>query len=338
MASSPATEYIKYIEKELKQDIVSMKEKDILVQSKNREEAKKKVEKWLRTKNVPFKSVFKTSKSKTIDVLTVSNFDIVFKPIRAKGQSGRDFEVQLTKDLNDYFNGVELNELEYHKDVVSALIKEIKLTPTNNLLAVNEGSKNQKRALTFNGNKIEISNSTGKTLTDVTINCAAGPSPPSPYLSLKISKTYYTLNAAIGNYFLNKTTKVAINTFFGFNGEEMAGFGTEYSCKTPKADYTKVAKNIASVLSQAVGTNVVLVHKKETNNVYVKKIDNANKVTIISLNNESYSYPILGKRKGASIKFNASINGKFYKVDFQFRGTEAADVGPKYLRILLERI
>jgi hypothetical protein len=82
MALSQATEYIKYIEKELKQDIVSMKEKDILVQSKNREEAKKKVEKLLRTKKVPFKSVFKKSKSGSLDVLSIANFDIVFKQAR----------------------------------------------------------------------------------------------------------------------------------------------------------------------------------------------------------------------------------------------------------------
>ena len=332
MALSQATEYIKYIEKELKQDIVSMKEKDILVQSKNREEAKKKVEKLLRTKNIPFKSASKTSKSKTIDVLTVSNFDIVFKPIRVKGQGGRDFEKQLTEDLNNYFNGDEIDNLT-HGDAITELVKEIKLTPTNNLYADDSAAKkNQKRALTFDDNKITISNSTGETIQDVTIK------PLSLYLSLKISKTYYTLNAAIGHYFSDKTTKVSINTFFGFNGKEMIGFGAEYSCETPKPDYTKVGKNLASVLAQSVGTNVILVHKKETNNVYVKKIDNTNNVTINALNDASYSYPIPSKRKGAIIKFIASINGKFYKVDFQFRGSEAHHVGPKYLRILLERI
>jgi hypothetical protein len=334
MALSQATEYIKYIEKELKQDVVSMKEKDILVQSKNREEAKKKVEKWLKTKKVPYKSVFKKSKSSSLDVLTVSNFDIVFKPIIAKGQGGRDFEHQLEADLNNYFNGVDIDKLT-HGDVITALVKEIKLTPTNNLSAMNEGSKNQKRALTFDGNKIEISNSTGKTLTDVTINCKAGP--PPLYLSLKMSQSYYTLSASIGAYFADKKTKVAINTFFGLNGQWMGGFGKEYRCVTPKPNYTVVAKNLASVLSQAVGKNVILVHKKTTNDVLVKKVGNSNKVTVSSIDQKSYSYPIFGVRKYANIKFDASINGVSYKVNFQFRGTTAADVGPKYLRILLER-
>ena len=223
-----------------------------------------------------------------------------------------------------------------HQDVINALIKEIKLTPTNNLSAINEGSKNQKRALTFDGTKIEIANSTGKTLTDVTINCKVGP--PSLYLSLKMSATYYTLSASIGAYFADKTTKVAINTFFGFSGAWMGGFGKEYKCVTPKADYTKVAKNLASVLSQAVGKEVILVHKKTTNDVSVKKIGSSNKISVSSVNQQSYSYPIFGVRKYANIKFDASINGVSYKVNFQFRGTTAADVGPKYLRILLERI
>jgi hypothetical protein len=330
MAVSQTSEYIKYIQKELKQDVVSMKEKDILIQSKNREEAKKKVEKWLKTKKVPYKSVFKKSKSSSLDVLSIANFDIVFKPIIAKGQGGIAFEKEIEIDLNNYFNGVEIDKLK-HQDVINALIKEIKLTPTNKLSAVNEGSKNQRRALTFDGTKIEIANSTGKTLTDVTIN------PSLLYLSLKMSATYYTLSASIGAYFADKKTKIAINTFFGFNGQWMSGFGKEYKCVTPKADYTKVAKNLASVLSQAVCTNVILVHKKTTNNVLVKKIGNSNKVTISSIDQQSYSYPIPGVRKYANIKFDATINSVSYKVNFQFRGTTAADVGPKYLRILLER-
>jgi hypothetical protein len=56
------------------------------------------------------------------------------------------------------------------------------------------------------------------------------------------------------------------------------------------------------------------------------------------LSDDSYVYPEKGVRKYANIKVKARINGHDYIVNFQFRGTTAADVGPKYLRILLERL
>ena len=73
------------------------------------------------------------------------------------------------------------------------------------------------------------------------------------------------------------------------------------------------------------------------NDVLVSVIGNKAQVMIRSLNSDSYVYPEAGKRKYANIKVDATINGTLYKVNFQFRGTTAADVGPKYLRILLER-
>jgi hypothetical protein len=330
-------EIINLIERELKSDMVSLKDKDILVKSKNREEAKIKLEKFLKNKKIAFQSVFKKSKSGSLDVLTITNFgtDVIFKPIIQKGAGGILFEKELEVDLKNYFNGSELNELK-HQDVVVALAKTLKLQQTNNLDVVGEGSKNQRRSLQFNGSKLTIDNSTGKTLTDITIVNKKNNS--LKYLSLKMSRSYYTLSASIGSYFADKKTKVAINTFFGFSGAWMSGFGEEYGCRTPAANYSIVSNNLANVLSQAVGTNVVLVHKRGPGDVLVKVIGDNNAVTISGLNQQSYSYPIFGVRKYANIKFNASINGASYIVNFQFRGTTAADVGPKYLRILLERI
>jgi hypothetical protein len=118
----------------------------------------------------------------------------------------------------------------------------------------------------------------------------------------------------------------------------MAGFGKGYECQTEPANYTTVSKNLADVLEQAVGINVVFVHKKTTGDVLVKEIGGSNQVTVNSLNESSYSYPVLGKRKGGSIKVSANINGEKYKIDFQFRGSFKTDTGARYLRVLLERL
>jgi hypothetical protein len=325
------------IQKNMTPDIVSLKDKDILIKSKSREMSKKKLEEFLFSKNIKFKSVFKKSKSSSIDVLTLtdSNIDIIFKPIIQKGAGGLSFEKELAKDLENFYQGAVIEEYT-HGDVIKALEKELKLKMIDRVSVILEGSKNQKRALQFSNGKITISNSTGETLTDITLLNRANSS--KIYLSLKMSKSYYVLSASIYKFFLDKETQVGVNTFFGFDGIQMGGFGKEYACQTPEPNYTTVASNLATLLSNAVGTKLVLVHKKATGDVLVKKVGATNEVTITGLNLSSYSYPIVNVRKYANIKATAVINGKSYTVNFQFRGTTAADTGPKYLRILLERM
>ncbi len=325
------------IQKKFKNDaIVLLQKNDIYVKSKNREDTKKEVEKLLTKSKVNFKSIFKKSKSETIDVLNIPDFktDIIFKPIITKGQSGIAFEYEIEKDLNNFFAGANMEDMK-HPDVITELQKKLNLQQNMTYSAIREGSKNQKREIDFSGSSLDISKSNGKTLTDVTIQKDGR---DLFFLSLKMSKTYYVLNAALEKYFLDKNTQVGINEFFGFDGSKMIGFGKGYECQTEPANYTTVSKNLTDVLKQAVGTNVVIVHKKRTGDVLIKEIGANNLVTINGLNDSSYSYPELGKRKGGSIKFSASINNAKYKVDFQFRGTQASDTGAKYLRVLLERL
>lgn len=325
------------IQEKFKNDaVVILQKNDIYVKSKNREDTKKEVEKLLGSSKVDFTSVFKRSKSGSIDVLTVPDFktDIIFKPIIAKGQGGIAFESEIEKDLNNYFAGADMTDIK-HPDVIDELQKKLDLTQSNAYSATREGYKNQKREVVFTGTRLDISKSDGKTLTDVTIQKNGK---DLHFLSLKMSQTYYVLNAALEKYFLNKNTQVDINEFFGFEGLKMVGFGEGYACQTQTPNYAAVAKNLADVLEQAIGTNVVFVHKKRTGDVLVKDIGGSNQVTVNNLSESSYSYPELGKRKGGSIKVSANINGAKYKVDFQFRGTTATDTGAKYLRVLLERL
>lgn len=313
--------------------VESGKGKDVIVKSKDREQAKRDLESFFTKKKTLFTSVFKKSKSSSIDVLQVEGIgDVIFKPIIQKGAGGLKFEKELEIDLNNYFNGVEYKDLK-HTDVIKELESVIGLKRKSNFTVVPEGKKNQKRLITFNGRKLTVSNSTGKTLTDLTLKKGN----TSIYLSLKMSKTYYTLNASIYEYFLDKNYQKAINEYFGFNGQKMGGFGKEYGCITDNPKYTTVKKNLADILNQALGTDVIIVHKKKENDVVVKDIT-TNKVSISGLDDDSYRYPEPNVRKYANIKFDAVINGYDYEVNFQFRGTTATDTGPKYLRILLERL
>ena len=314
---------------------ITQKSKDIIVKSKDREAAKISLEKHLKSKKVVFESIFKKSKSASIDVLSVIGIgDIIFKPIIQKGAGGLSFEKELDIDLTNYFSGGDIKDIK-HKDVIKALETKIGINQKSKMSVLHEGSKNQKRSLLYSSNKITISNSSGETLTDITI---ADSKNNKTYLSLKMSTSYYILSASIGSYFSNKDTQIGICKYFGFNGQMMGGFGEEFACITGAPNYPKAKQNLENLLAQAYGHDVVVIHKKRENDVKVSKVGSESTVSIGALTESSYVYPEAGKRKYANIKTTATINGVKHKVNFQFRGTTAADVGPKYLRILLERI
>lgn len=314
--------------------LIEQKGKDIIVKSKDRNTTKHKIEKQFKKSNILFKSVFKKTKSSSLDVLeVVGRGDIIFKPVIQKGAGGVKFENELAKDIENYLNGAEYKQLK-HPDVLKEMEKVLKFNRRTKYEVVSEGSKNQRRQLTFDGRKIQISNSTGKTLTDLTLKKET----KLMYLSLKMSPTYYTLSAGIVRYFMEGGIKIKTNEYFGFNGQKMGGFGKQFACVTKKPNYESVKKNLEDLLSQAVGTEVILIHKKTNNNIMVSEIGKANKVKISNLTDNSYVYPEKGVRKYANIKVNAKINNHNYIINFQFRGTTAADIGPKYIRILLERL
>jgi len=319
----------------LKDDIIVQGKKDITVKSKDREAAKKKVEAYFKTLKVKFKSVFKASKSSSMEVLEIEEFgDIIFKPIIQKGAGGVSFEKELKLDLENFFNGVEIDNLK-HQDVIKEMKKVMKIDPKKKIEILHEGSKNQKRSLQWNGRILTVSNSTGETLTDITLKAPKG---RPIYLSLKMSKSYYILSGAIAQFFKDKTKNVALCEYLGLDGEMMGGFGKEFKCETKKPNYQKVKANIEKFLANAYGSDVTIIHKKVANDVMVSVVGQTNSVQISNLNADSYVYPVKNIRKYANIKFNAVINNHKYIVNFQFRGTTAADVGPKYLRILMERV
>lgn len=319
----------------LKTDTVEQGKKDITVKSKDREAAKKTVEVHFKKIKLAYKSVFKASKSSSLEVLEVNGFgDIIFKPIIQKGAGGVGFEKELKVDLENFFNGADIKQLK-HADVLAEMKKVMKIDQKKKYTILHEGSKNQKRSLAWDGKKLSVSNSTGETLTDITLQPPKG----SPiYLSLKMSKSYYILSGAIAQYFKDKTTNSALCEYLGLDGSKMGGFGKEFFCVTGPANYTKAKNNIEKFLANAYGSNVTIIHKKIANDVMVSQVGTTNTVKISNLTEASYLYPEKNVRKYANIKFNAVINNHNYIVNFQFRGTTAADVGPKYLRILMERV
>ena len=314
---------------------VTFKGKDVYVKSDDREKSMKDLELFFKSKSVTYQ--FKESYKSSIGVLNVPLLggDIIFKPIRAKGQGGRDFEEQVFNDINNYFAGVELKEL-VHSDVIELLASTLKLKPRLSGKVIHVGKQQNKRTLEYSlsGSGLEVKNNTGSTVADIIVTQNKN----TYYLSLKHGKTYYSLNGGVGKFFLDIKTKKSINEYFGFDGVKMGGFGEEFSVATKKPNYAFVKANLEDIIGQSIGFNLVIVHKKTKGDVLVKNVSSLSKVSISGLNESSYVYPVPNKRKYANIRVQANINGIRYRADLQFRGTQASDRGPKYLRILLERL
>jgi hypothetical protein len=331
-------DFVKEFKKLLKDATIEQPKKDIIVKSKDRENSKTIIGKWLKANKVAFKDVFKASKSSSINVFEIIGIgDVIFKPIIQKGAGGVKFEHELELDLTNYWNGVKKDKLK-HQDVITQMESVMKINQKDKHTVVPMGSKNQKRALVFDGKHLSVSNSTGRTLTDLTLQNKAG---KEIYCSLKMSKSFYILSAAIDQYFAGRSTQVELCTYLGMDGYKMGGFGLKYRCKTPtKVNYSKVRANLEDFITELYGTDVVVIHKKGAGDVKVSKIPKGSraKISLSPINEDSYVYPEAGVRKYAVIKFTGTINNSKYKIDFQFRGTTASDTGPKYLRILLERL
>lgn len=321
------------IEQALPDATVISKGKDLVVKSKNREQSKKDLEKFFNSRAIEYASVLTYKSSLEVLRVPLLKGDILFKPIIAKGQGGRDFEDAVANDLKNFFAGAENQDFK-HPDVIEALAKELKLEPRLNGTVKSVGRMQNKRSLDYSlyGFGLGIKNNDGPTIADLIVT----QNNKTHYLSLKYGKTYYALNGSIGKYFLDKRTNKSINEYFGFDGMLMGGFGPEYAVVTEPPNYLYAQYKLENVLSQSMGNDLVIVHKKSTNDVYVKYIRVAD-VSVSGLKESSYVYPLLNRRKYANIKVQARIEGVSYIANFQFRGTSGSDKGPKYLRLLLER-
>ena len=304
------------------------KGKNLLVRNSDRTTLQENLEKYFKSKKISFERRKKPTE------LRIDGFDglLIFKPLKAKGTGGLKFEAQFESDMNDWFKGVEAEELR-HGDTVMEVAKVLKLKRSSKFYAKAVGSRNSKRPPNFNGSKITLSNNTGLAVSDVDL-FATGANRPF-YLSLKFTKQFYIANFSIGALFEDKRQKKSINEYFGFNGLRMRDFGNEYVVKTKKPVYPAVLKNLSDLIKQALGPDVVLVNKvTDRNNIVTQVKGFSHKVRLSGLSDASYGYPDKGKRKYAFITVMGNINNHNYKVTFQFRGTTATDKGPRYCRIL----
>lgn len=332
------------LEKQFKRNIISSKKEGVksiywTIKTADRSGLKSDIEKYLKDKKIKFEEIM--SSRSGFPCTKFDNYIIVYKPNIAKGAGGKAFEAEFSKDIENLLNCKKVDDSEFlHPDVMQKLLDILpkKLLNSNTAQIKEEGSKNQKRELVFNGSKFSLTNSTGRTLTDVTVMDKGIPY----YFSLKMSKTYYLINASIFQFFKDPASQKAAYQFFGLDGKKMGEYDNMMGAKNPvyyaqtaDVNQSKVKANLESIIQEALGSGYYFVHKKQKDSVTCFYNSGDIKVKVNSI--ESTVYPEAGKRKYTAIKTLISLDGNPYVCTFQFRGTKETDVEPKYLRMLMEK-
>jgi hypothetical protein len=100
-----------------------------------------------------------------------------------------------------------------------------------------------------------------------------------------------------------------------------------------------VKKNLENLVSVSCGTNVVIVYKRNNNDVFVSVAGKTPpKVVLDRITDRSYSYCQAGVRKYTVIKVEGTVEGHRFSIFFQFRdGTKGGGSDPKYLRLLMKK-
>lgn len=331
--------------KDLKSDISSShvsgtKTLKVLLKSGDRSNLKRKVEAWLTKNKLPYESRVISGSGFPATIFT--GYSIIYKPnIAAKGAGGKAFEEEFATDMKALLGCKSIQRTEFiHPDVVTKLTKILpkSLLQSNTATVTLEGSKNQKRELKFISNKFQSKLSSGATLTDVTVKDKN----KQYYFSLKMSKTYYLINASIFQYFIDPKTRKAAYEWFGLDGVKMGEYDKLIKAKKPMylektrpINQTKVKSNIESLIKSSLGEGYYFVHKKQENSV--SAFYNSGNVNIKCQSIESIVYPERGKRKYTAIKTQITLDGNPYVCTLQFRGTKETDIEPKYLRMLMEK-
>jgi hypothetical protein len=310
---------------------------DIVITSKDRKSTKIRVENHLKKRRIRYTNEKKQDKSPGIEVLSVKGHgDLIFKSKYVGGSGGLKFEVELFRDLKNYFSGNIEEPPIRHQDVLHLMERNLGIEPTEAYKVFHVARTNTTRGLVFINKKFVVQNSDGETVSDIKI---VRDKKDIMYLSLKYSPSYNVIGASIKKHFLDPTTRVDAYNYFGLNGQAMASFGKEYSAITVPPNYSKVKENLESILEQSLGHNVIMIHKKSRANgtASISVVGDKNNVSIISLTDSSYIYPKPGFSSYASIKCPAKINGKTCTIDFQFRSSQSR-MEPERLIINVSRI
>ena len=248
------------------------------------------------------------------------------------GVKGKQFEDDLAVDILNPSKFVVISE-----KIRSILHNDYQMNPNEVSVRV-DGSKNQKRNMTFDGSRIIFdSMNIGSIVTDITIHDSIR----TAYLSLKWSSSYYLLNASLRKYLhLDKPHQdiEERNHFLNYLGFCPSKFCDPY--KLVSYDHSQntmetTRRNWEQLVTDIMGCGYIYV----VGGIDQPIVENFIEPPSIKVNFvKDVVYALHGVRKYSKIVLDCSINGHHYWLEAQLRGTTAQDEYPIYLRVLARKL
>lgn len=255
------------------------------------------------------------------------------------GAKGISFEHNLARDIEEWGKGGSVK----YKGIVSQLSDILKSQYKIDLKkddyeVIIDGGKNQKRKPEWNKSKgmtFTPSGNIGKIVTDLTVKSGN----KKAFLSLKFGSQFYIINASIRPYLHTNKLNVDVKErndiikYFGFNPKKFLNAYNIMSNDDSQQSSGITKKVWANILKEVIGKGYIYVVGGGRRDIVIDSHSEP-KITVNSIGEVLYA--LEGKRKYSKISISATIDGRKYNMDCQFRGTTATDVLPYYLRVLVK--
>jgi len=260
---------------------------------------------------------------------------------RGVGNKGNLFEIQLAKDLDNWWKGEDVSNKDT-KLLIDELASVYKLNTWKDLFIDAEGAANKPRPLIISGSSVLVSPGLidiGSTVTDITLRQGKNEqSPAGAYLSLKFSGTVTFFNAGTKKYLTDAELMSGIITnkgglvlldMFGIDNSRFCsvfnGKGKKGSLEITTNRVNKIA--LQNLIKSGIGYGYHMIHK--TNSKMVSQVidkayrDKASEVKTVTV--------YYGGKTGTGQRVDIEVITPKYILKFNFRNKQ----GGKFISHLM---
>jgi|TARA_B100000212_G_scaffold224500_1_gene170403 hypothetical protein len=251
---------------------------------------------------------------------------------RGVANKGGQFEIDLTKDLETWWEDEKNYKSKHSKKIIEEMSKEYGWAKSKKFDVNNEGGLNQKRPLIFTDQPYigtSGDQNIGKTVTDITVTTDKGP----VYLSLKATGTVTFFNAGVTKYLIademrnHRTIKnkqgLTLLKMLGLNPRKLADVFNSYGGKQERFTenvYNKLERpKLIKFLKSGMGYGYHYVHAKNPNEIHHFKMT---KEFMTKLANPTSAVAYYGGKKSAGKRVDIDIETPFITLKINIRNKQ----------------
>ena len=251
---------------------------------------------------------------------------------RGVANKGGQFEIDLTKDLETWWEDEKNYKSKHSKKIIEEMSKEYGWAKSKKFDVNNEGGLNQKRPLIFTDQPYigtSGDQNIGKTVTDITVTTDKGP----VYLSLKATGTVTFFNAGVTKYLIademrnHRTIKnkqgLTLLKMLGLNPRKLADVFNSYGVKQERFTenvYNKLERpKLIKFLKSGMGYGYHYVHAKNPNEIHHFKMT---KEFMTKLANPTSAVAYYGGKKSAGKRVDIDIETPFITLKINIRNKQ----------------